>query len=314
MDILSSLLVSFMLFDFMSHGAPKAIPDQESVQSVVSGTGTLTVVTSAPESIGSIPRGATRIPFLTISMSASCDGDIRIHSIDVKHTGLGKSDDISSVYAVNGFTRVTRAARFGRNGVATLRFRNAVIPKCGAMQLSVMGDSSPDATIASEHSVKLTGAYGVSSTSKRTTFSETSDEKKAIAVTTNAGTLSVRMLPMQTHPRYGRIETVARIQLSADLRSSQLLKRITLKNRGDARDMDLQWITIERLSGSVLTTAAPRMRGTSVTLDFNPTHVLQRGSTLVVNVKAEVHGSQSKTIDFVIEEPSDVVSSPYHER
>src|SRR6185295_11827574 len=85
------------------------------------------------------------------------------------------------------------------------------------------------------------------------------DSERVLAVPSNGGTLTARLLPVNPRVSYGRIETVARIQLTADSKSAHLLRSITFTNQGSARDMDLQWLKLEMLSGSVLTAPVPHM-------------------------------------------------------
>ncbi len=304
-----------MLLDFMQQPLPQAALLEPGSHHAVSGTGQLTIAVEGEQQFGSVARGATRVPFLTLNMSASCDADITVQSLELKHTGLGSTDDIASVYAVDGYTRVTRTAQFDRrNKTATLRFRSYVIPKCSASSLAIFADMSPDATVASEHAMSLSGLSGILSTAKETVLSSSVDNGTVVALPVTAGKLTARLLPISGPIRYGRIETVARLQLTADVRSAQILKRITFTNDGRARDMDLQWFSLQKLSGVSLTRLAPRMRGYTITLDFSPTFIIHAGQTIVLNLKAEVRGSQSKTVSFIIEEPSDILASPYRER
>ncbi len=314
MNFTSLGIVSLMLIDLMQPLVTSPLPSSRTRYSD-SGSGILTVVTDTPDVIGSIPQGATRVPFLTVSMSASCDADIRVTSVDLRHEGLGNSQDIASVYAVEGFSRISRVARFdAKRSALTLRFRSLVLPKCGAVTFVVYADMKTDAAVAAEHSIVFSESSGILSTARQLTLSAGDLTKLVIAPQGSAGSLTVRMLPVHARVSYGRIETVARIQLTAGSRTAQLLKRITFTNEATARDMDLQWLSLEMLSGTVLTAPLPHMRGYKATLVFDPTFVLHAGQTVVLNLKAEVRGSQSKKIEFGIEEQSDIVSSPYRER
>lgn len=314
MNPVSSAIVALMLIDLIQPFATAPVSSSQTRYSD-SGSGTLTVVTDAQDALGSIPQGASRVPFLTVSMSASCDADIRVISVDLQHEGLGSSQDLASVYAVEGLSRISRVARFDANrSELTLRFRSLVLPRCGAITFVVYADMKSDAAVAAEHSIALSDTSAIVSTARRLTLSAGDRTKMVIAPQGSAGSLTVRMLPVSPRVGYGRIETVARIQLTAGSKTSQLLKRITFTNDATARDMDLQWLSLEMLSGSVMTAPLPHMRGYKATLVFDPTFILHAGQTLVLNLKAEIRGSQSKKIQFGIEEQSDVVSSPYRER
>ncbi len=316
MNIISTAFVSLMLLDLLQPAVSTAIPAPDTQYSE-RGSGTLTVVTDAVQTAGSLPQGASHVPFLTVSLSASCDSEIKVSSIDLTHIGLGLSTDIASVYAVDGFTRTTRAAHFDRQrNKATLRFRALTLPKCGAVTFTVLGDMRTDSQVASEHGIILASVTDIVSSAKRTNLTMDDPTKKVISMSPAlAGeSLTVRLLPTSAHVEYGHIESVARVQLTAGPGTAHLLKSITFTNVETARDMDLQWLSLETLSGTGLTAPVPHLRGYTATLEFSPTIILQAGETKVLNLKAEVHASRSKKINFVIEEPSDIVATPYHER
>jgi hypothetical protein len=99
------------------------------------------------------------------------------------------------------------------------------------------------------------------------------------------------------------------MQFTTDNQSAQLIKKITLKNRGDARDMNLINFTIETPSGKVLSRLQQRMDAKNVTLEFSPSYILPRSTTVVLVLKAEVK-SNNKKVDFYLEEPADLDAKP----
>ncbi len=315
MNLASTALVAYMFLDFMAP-LPLLNPVETGSSALsVTGAGDLAVSVNQPQSIGSVARGATRIPFLNINLSASCESDIRLSSIDLKHIGLGSISDIAGVYALDGFARVTRSARFDtQSSTATLRFRKLTIKKCSAVNLTVMADISTTATVASEHGMSVSDAATIISSAKKVALTQGDSSLRVVPAPSNVGTLTARFLPVYGPIRYGREETVARLQLTADTRNAHLLKKITLTNTEDARDMDLQWLKLETLSGQQLTPAAARMHDYTAVLEFSPTYILSAGKTIVLNLKAQVRGGQSKKVNFELEEPSDLVAVPYNER
>ncbi len=312
MNLTSVVIVSFFLMDFAPQLLPAAPAANTSYTS--SGNGTLTVSVDEMPVLGSVPQGALRIPFMTLNLSASCESDIKIQSLSVRHTGLGQASDISAVYAVSGYRRVSRAARFD-NIRATLRFMTPfVVPKCSALQLQILGDMSQTATVAAEHGLAFIDAAPVQSSAKQVTVTTMDSTIRVLATPTNGGTITVRLLPISSRLSYGHIQTVARLQLTADSRSAHLLKSVEFTNTETARDMDLQWMQLETPSGKVLSPPLPRMHAYKAKLLFDPTYILSAGETIVLNLKAEVRGGQSKKVDFEIEEPSDLETLPYRER
>lgn len=280
--------------------------------STESGQGQLQVSLESSQLLGAVPKGATRIDMGTLNISASCDSDVTVTGLTVKHTGLGDASDITAVYLNDGFRRISRSRTFDRQSrSADLRVTALTVKKCEAVRVKILVDISRDATVAAEHGVTVSGASAVTSTAKSVTFLESDITQRVFTSPRDAGNITVNLLPIRGPLRYGRRETVARLQLTADSRNDHLLRSVTFTNLGDARDMHLLDFTLETRTGEVLTPLAQRMRGYAVTLQFDPTYILHRGRTVVFLLKAQINASQSKKVNFTIEEPSDLQSVPY---
>lgn len=309
MNVLASTLVALSIFDlFPVTPASLIVPTSSYAQT---GVGELTVQITNADGIGSVARGASRVPLASLEFIASCDADIAIESIDLRHTGLGATTDIHSVYLTDGLRRVTRAQRFDtKRSILTLRFSHPfTLKRCDVRRLSVMVDVSSTATVASEHSVALVPGT-IRSSAKTVTIDERQNAPTVVTTPFQAGSISLRFLDLNRPLRYGRRERVARLQISADAKQSHLLRKITLTNNGSARDMNLVQFTLEKSDGVNLIAPAMRMHGRTVALEFSPSFPLARGQTVVLNLVAEVRGRHSDTVQFMLEEPSDLVAIP----
>lgn len=307
--VLTTLLSLFCALP--AHAASSDLLENETV-TTATGKGDLQVSVESAPLVGSMPRGATRVEMAVLNMSASCESDVTVTGIEVTHFGLGVTSDISAVYLNDGLRRVSRAHTFDtRSRTASLRVTSLVIPKCSAVRVKVLFDISRDATVASEHGASIASASSVVSTAKSTTLLRTDTTERTFTTAKDAGAITVNFLPIKGPLSYGRRETVARLQLTADSKNDHLLRSVTFKNLGDARDMNLINFTLENRRGDVLSPVAQRMRGLTVKLDFEPTYILERGRTVVFLLKAQINASQSKKIQFTIEEPSDLNSTLY---
>lgn len=312
--ISSAVVIAYMLSDFYR---TTVLPvQQETTTSYVeSGVGDLHASFIPNGSVGSIARGASRVPMAELNLSASCESGIRIESVTLKHVGLGLTSDISSVYVVDGFRRVSRAQAFDRTSQSvTLRVPQLVIPRCSAVRLSVLYDFTADATVASEHGIKLEASTDIQSTAKTITLVQGDDGEVVFTTPDKAGSVRVDLLPIRSYFRYGRIETVARLQFTGDSSQDMLLKGITLTNRGSARDMNLINFSLEKNTGEKLSFPAQHMDGKLARITFSPSYILERGRTVVFLLKAQINASQSRKIDFELEEDSDVEASVYRQR
>lgn len=308
MKLASLLLSSGLVFTV-------AIPTVSASTITTGGVGTLTVSSSEAPVIGSVPQGASRVHMMTLNLSASCDADIAVSQIDVRHVGLGAVSDITGLYLMSDTTRISRSVAFDHSGDASLRLRSFTLPKCGAVRVKLLADFSRDANVASEHGVEITSSAGVISTAKEVIVEHAASDMTFATSRTNGGELTVKFLSAASRlVRYGRTETVARLQLSADAKSGHILRSITLTNDATARDMDLINLSLQTTSGKTLTVVAQRMKGKQVTLEFQPTYILNSSQTVVLLLKAQINGSITRKINFILEEESDLDASPYRSR
>ena len=294
-----------LISDYLEARMPAPTASPEIVYST-DGTGELTVTFSPVAAVGSVARGATRVPFGELGLSASCDADITISSVTVQHTGQGAASDLSRVYLVDGFRRISRARSFDtRSGLAELRTPSLTIPACGAVRLSLVADVSPDATVASEHAVEFRSPLDVVSSAKSVTLTVSDPGATVRASPVKSGSVTLNFLSVPARLRYGRRETIARLQFSADAEHDYLLKSLTLTNKEDARDMDFTDIKLETRSGTGVSLRAARMDGRELTLIFSPSFVLERSRTVVLLLRANVNVTHYRKVNFELAEPSD---------
>lgn len=308
-------MTAFLVLSTLSvpvHAAETATSSDVDTAVSENGKGDLQISITTPELLGAIPRGATRVEMATLNLSASCESDVTVTGIEVGHVGLGDTADITAVYMHDGLRRISRAKTFDRRSrTADLRLTSFTLRKCEARRLSVYVDIARDATVAAEHGVTIPHVSSITSSAKTTTLLRHDTTERVFTTPKDVGTITVNFLPISGPLRYGRTETVARLQLTADSQNDHLLQSIMFKNLGDARDMHLLNFTLETRTGTKLTPVAQRMRGLFVTLNFEPTYILERRRTVVFLLKAQINASQSKKVNFTIEEPSDLQSIPY---
>ncbi len=112
-----------------------------------------------------VPRGAQRVPLLSVVFTVPCSGDATLSSLTIRHTGAGDAADIDGVYVEQAGKRVSTVATF-THGLTTPRLRNLVLPRCTETRLEVMGDVSETAAPDGVHvfryvSAELHGAFPV---------------------------------------------------------------------------------------------------------------------------------------------------------
>ncbi|PIR52842.1 hypothetical protein COU76_04310 [Candidatus Peregrinibacteria bacterium CG10_big_fil_rev_8_21_14_0_10_49_10] len=300
--MLTPTLLSYFFYQFLLPST--VLPTAE--ESLTRGQ--LTVVLEQSP-IRSLQPGAQRVPMLSLRFTASCSGDAEIRSVRVRRKGLGSSEDILSVYALEGNQRLTQGTHLSREGYTTLRFRGVVVPPCGTTFIDVSADFSPDAAIAGEHSMTVERAEDIDAGTVHVALvRKSSSSVPTRAVGPVRGNIAVSYLTVRTPVRYGTQRTLQRLQLQADGKEDHLIHSITFTNRGSARNADLQNLFLQAGRNRQVSRVEQKLSGDSIRFILDPPLLLQKNQTRLLELKADVRASRSHTINLLIEEPSDVES------
>ncbi len=270
---------------------------------------TLTVVANAPEA-GSIPQGAQRVDFLTLRLAASCDAPVRLESVTLRHWGLGASADIESLALWNGSVRVSPSVSPDRKtGDVTLRPRRLEIPACQTLVLVARARIAEDAAPGGEHGYALHSADDLRTASpvRVTITSPQTPAPGSVAPSVDRNAqIAVTMLPVTGSVTYGAGRTVARFQIKAEGSSTQRMTRLTLTNQGSAKDADLRNLVLLNGKNEPVSEILPKLTGDTATFVFDPPIDFEGSETRLFKVRADVRASRKRTIDFMVEDPSDV--------
>lgn len=267
---------------------------------------TLTVNTVSPE-FSTIPLGAQRVAMQTVELSASCEADVTVSALTMTHGNLGSATDIERIYAMEGSRRISRTASFsGNTSQATLRMPAFRIAKCQKRTVVIMADFSPDAAAQGEHSVFIASSEDIKTDAASVRATLTSNLGSSRVAPVSQGTIEVEYLPVLTSTTYGAGRTLMRMRLTAR-DEDQFVYSVTLTNAGKARDADVKNLSLGTRAGT-LTDVVASMAGDKVTLTFDPPLRLDRGEDILLLLKGDVRASRKKTIDFEVEEASDITA------
>lgn len=257
----------------------------------------------------SVPPGAQRVTMLTLELSASCSGDIAIHGFTATHSGMGDVRDILSVYAMSDGRRLSRGRALNSgDGTVALTFRPVLtVPACGERTITVMADFSPDADRAGEHRMTVRRSADIDAEDATVAFVSVTDAPIRRTAGPSQGSVTVEFLPLLTRVTYGDRRTVARLRLTAEGAYDQVMDAVALTNDGSARGTDLQNLTLETSRGQVLA-RLPSLSDRLAPFVLTAPLTLQRGQTVLLSVRADIRASRRRTIDFTLEEPSDLSS------
>ncbi|PIQ76693.1 hypothetical protein COU78_05370 [Candidatus Peregrinibacteria bacterium CG10_big_fil_rev_8_21_14_0_10_49_24] len=300
--MIESILIAYFLQQFIPKSAPV---DLESTAV----RGSQLIVEVQQSSIHTIAQGTQRVPVLTLQLSASCDAPVTVDSLVVYRRGLGESTDIDAVYAMSDGQRLQRAVQPSRMGVTHLRLRNFTIEPCGKRTIQILADFSPNASVAGEHWFTIESATDVVANNTNVVLhSSRQPSKKFTGAGPTVGTISVEYPRLLQTLRYGENRTVARLRLSADGTSDHLIHFITLTNEGSARDTDLQNIYLRAGRSRTVSAVLDSLSGDTARLELQPPLILEQNQSRILEVRADIRASRSRTLRFLVEQPSDIQS------
>jgi len=262
-----------------------------------------------PISFDGIPAGATHVKLLPLILHASCEGDVELRYLKLTRRGMGDSTYVTGVYVLDGDTRVTRSGRFSSSGqTVLLGFKNYIVPACKTARLAVAVDLARGTAIGSQFAIAIESAADIVSTADKLSAPFPLRSTSAQSVTpAPVGQLIVEFRPI------GRVRTVrddVLAKFSVEARDSHhLISGITLTNDGSARESDLRNLYLTQMNGRALTSVVTSLTDDAVTLKFMQQYFVRSGQ----KVSFELHGqafTSVKTINFTLEEASDLVAVP----
>jgi hypothetical protein len=311
--MLTTLLVGYYLHQF-TVPAPSVHRQDLSKQYIrsVHPAGNLTVETHSPRS-GSVAPGSQRLEMLRLRITADCSADVPIQTISVQRRGLGANADIQSLHVSHRGSRISRERDItNKDGSVDLQLRNFTITACDSEDILVLANYSPDASPAGEHRIEL---RNVDAGKSQVRIDHTAGNFAPLQRTASrtVGQIGLEYLRLTKPVRYGSKQLLSRFTLGADGVNNHNVTQITLTNNGSATNEDLQNLYIEFRSRRISSYARTLKRDKAV-FTFDPPIRLNKNQTLKFGLRADVRASRSRTIQFIVEEPSDIISSPIRRR
>jgi hypothetical protein len=266
-----------------------------------------------------VPQGAQRVPLAKVEVTAPCTENVTVSSLTFKRTGLGASSDFQRVYVMQAAVRKSRGIMLRSKESSTrVPLRSVSITKCNSAHLTVYADMSATADAGGQHSFEVTQVE-TSLGNAAITLAGSTNKKNALQITPSSSSdasVSAEFRPVLGDISYGQNVVVARLLLKNTGNSDLAVSSITFTNEGSASDKDLQNFLLETPRVKTLSKILPQMDGKSVTMTLDPAFILGRGDEKLLQLRADVRASRRKTIEWSIEEPSDIqaVKAPRQSR
>ena len=310
MHALASILIALNVFEMMPLVPLTTVPPSDLTLHRASGVGQLHVILE--ERIDqTVPRGASRVPVLTVNASASCDANVTLNSMTLTHQGAGSIQDVKGVYAVIDAHRISRSVTADALSMKlTLPLKNFTIPACDSRRVHVMMDLTDSSTAGGEHHWSILSPQDISTSAAGVTLQAGDATSRTTISPVTRGIVTVRFLPIQSAAEFGRSSVYSRFQLTTDARSGHLFRSIVLTNMESARDRDIQDWSLSLPSGQVLTIPSPWMYGREVRLTLADPLFLPPSTTKTFLVKGTLRTSRRKTTRLVLLEDADIRTEP----
>lgn len=252
----------------------------------------------------SIPQGASRVEMGTFSLSAPCDAsDAVITSITLKRLGLGDQQDINRVYIMKGVQRISTARSFStQTQLAVLTTRRLLVPACEKQEFTIMADFSAQAATGGLHVIRVDSVE-----TEHSVVAIQDESSLAPTQTVPQSTQEIRAeyLQLLSPVRYGSKQTVGRFSLKTIGNNDVAVSAITFTNKGKARNSDLQQLRLKD-GNTTISASVTQLQENKVRFEMDPPLLLSGNKTVVLTIQADIRASRRKTIQLIIEEPSDV--------
>ncbi len=273
--------------------------------------GNTLTVQALPRPSASVALGASRVPMLTVRLTASCTRDVSVASIAFRHKGLGNPRDIERIYAQKSGMRLTRSVPLtDKQGIGRLQFRGFAVKACATEAIDILADFSPSASAAGEHQLVIESDGDVVTDPPVRVLINPAGIAVTVPVGQPAGLVSSELLPLPQALTYGSARTAARLRIRGDARNDLHLTSITFTNDGTALNDDVQNLFLETSGHTRLSATVPSLDGDSVRLVVDPPLLIRRNEVRLLQVRADIRASRRKTVILTVEEPSDIVTGP----
>jgi len=268
-------------------------------------------VKAEPVRLDAIPIGATRVRLLPLVLRAGCEGDIKLEYLRIKRIGPGRSSDIQGIYLLKSDRRITRTGTISSSGqTVLLGLKGMVVPRCKSVRLDTTIDIRRGTAAGSRFALSVENATDIKSNAEVVTgdFPIRTMNVPTKVVPDTVGAALITFQPVGK-VQVIRDETLAKFTIEANGSTHQIIQGILLTNKGSARNDELRNLYLTQRSGRALTPVVKMLSDDQVLLTFSQPYFIRQGQT----VGFELHGRayrSVKTVDFTLEEPSDLHAVP----
>jgi len=274
------------------------------------GTG-LTVTPGVQPPAGLFPIASTRVPFTTINLTASSDGDVTVDSVVVERTGLLDDDAFSGIVILDGSEQIGLAKTLNSSHQVTLT-EDFVVKAGQTRTMTIAGNALASAPAAGSSNAGQAGFLSVVGINTSATLngsfpitgsSQTVNETLTIGSITNArGPLDPNSATSKEVGTTGY--TFSSVRVTAGSAEKVRLHSIRWNQSGSAGEDDLANVTTY-VDGVAYNTSISA-DGKYYTSMFGDGIVIDKGFSKEIYVKADIMDGSARTIAFDLYKTTDL--------
>ncbi|MFA4872101.1 MAG: hypothetical protein WC610_03565 [Patescibacteria group bacterium] len=307
----------------MTFTTGSSVTGQESALTTIAGTGavtpvasvgTLTVALASDTPAAGIAVGSSiRVPFTTVSFTASSDGDITIDKMTVERKGSAVDANFSTLTLIDAATNVKIGVGQSLNALSQASFLDDIVVKAGTTKKIILAGNMASGTAGQIPQLALSAIVlkGTATVSGTLPITGNAMTVTSLAIGTPAVVRGVYQVSTSTDIKVGTVaQIVGAFKISADSVEGQRVKQIKFYNSGtSALDTDISNYKL-LVDNATPVTAVFTKDGKYLTAEFSANSVLiEKGKSKEFVLKADILSGSTRTIILSIYRTDDVVAS-----
>jgi hypothetical protein len=318
--VASDAMIAGLSFGEVISGAVSTLSDRTQTgggSSVIPGAtgGNLTVSLAGNNPAGMVlASGSAFNQVLKLNLSAGAN-DVSVTGLTLRKGGFVANTAVSGVDVIDsaGVRHGNVASSISTDNDVTLLFAGApIVVKAGATETVTirvnLGSTATSGTIsfsvASASAVASNGTVGGSFPVSGNTFSLESGSSSIGTATLNIAAINASGATLNVDAN--NQQEIAKFNLAVGSNENVKLGKLVLYNNGTASDSDVADVQLVAQNGDVLATAQQVSKTVTFDLSANP-HLIEKGQTKSVTVRAKIVNGAARTIQFVVYNDYDAV-------
>lgn len=269
------------------------------------GSGLTVALSNNTAESATLPKGAAKVAFTTINLTASNDGAVTVEDLIIDRIGVGDETNLGDVYLYEGMTKVGDGESISNDDEAEFLGLDYEVPagetKTLTVRANVLGEAGNHGFAISEASDVVTDGATVSGS-----FPVRGNLMSLSSV--ESGNVTFDFTGSVSNPKVGEEDKkVAEFDLSAGDEEKVDLQAVTLTNEGSA-DTEDAMKNFKLYVGGDVVAELESTDSDEVTMILDEAYEIEDGKTETFTLKADIESEATESVDFQLDAFEDVVA------